>query len=127
MRRSIFVSPALAFVAWLPVGLAAGLVIAIPPAKAQEPLLLRIRPAGDPAAGLGSAGGSDDGIARDARARSQAVWDRADRRAHIAIASVCTGCIAPARTPAISPVRTGEAAPAAASVPPFHFAQTGAP
>lgn len=127
MRRPIFDLLTLASIAWLPIGLAAGLTIAIPPAEAQEPLLLRIRPSGDQPADLGSAGLSDDRIARDARARSQAVWDRADRRARIAIASVCTGCIEPARASATLPVRTEAAVSAAASVPPFHFAQTGAP
>lgn len=68
-------------------------------ASAQEPLFLRIRPAGDTPAGLGSAGSSDEEIIRAARARSEAVWQRAEQRSRIAIASVCTGCI-PASRPA---------------------------
>lgn len=113
MRRSILVRLT---------GLATGFAVAIGAAKAQEPLFLRIRPAGEAPAGLGGAGPSDETIARDARARAQAVWDRADRRARIAIASVCTGCLGPE-----SPVRS-ETAPAAARTPPVPtFAQTGAP
>ncbi|GJD75722.1 hypothetical protein CFIICLFH_3965 [Methylobacterium goesingense] len=59
----------------------------------QAPLFLRIRPAGDTPAGLGGAGSSDEEIIRAARARSEAVWQRAEARSRIAIASVCTGCI----------------------------------
>jgi hypothetical protein len=61
--------------------------------SAREPLFLRIRPAGDTPAGLGSGGSSDEEIIRAARARSEAVWQRAEARSRIAIASVCTGCI----------------------------------
>ncbi|NEU13738.1 hypothetical protein G3T14_16590 [Methylobacterium sp. BTF04] len=120
MRR-----PILAFLA----GVTAGFGVAIPASKAQEPLFLRIRPAGEAPASLGDAGVSDERVARDARARAQAVWDRADRRARIAIASICTGCLAPERAPsAASPVRPETVeytVPAAA--PPSSFAQTGAP
>jgi len=70
-----------------------------PPARAQEPLFLRIRPAGETQTGLGSAGPSDEAIARAARARSEAVWQRAEQGSRIAIASVCTGCL-PAPRPA---------------------------
>lgn len=120
MRRSIFACRGPAAIAWL----LAGFAIANPAAKAQEPLLLRIRPAGEAPADLGGAGTSGEMIAREARARSQAVWDRADRRARIAIASVCTGCIEPAPAPAPPIVRTDAAS---AAVPSSPFAQTGAP
>lgn len=72
-------------------------------ARAEEPLFLRIRPAGDTPAALGSAGSavgpSDEETVLAARARSEAVWQRAEQRSRIAIASVCTGCI-PAPRPA---------------------------
>lgn len=64
------------------------------PVLAQEPLLLRIRPSdGTPAEiGAGGTSSSANDVAR-ARAAREAVWERADRRARIAIASVCTGCL----------------------------------
>ncbi|MCJ2082203.1 hypothetical protein MKK49_13140 [Methylobacterium sp. J-090] len=66
---------------------------------------------------------TDDEV-RQARARNEAVWARADRRARIAIASVCTGCLAPIRPHAERPPPAAiEAAPATL----FPFAQTGAP
>jgi hypothetical protein len=39
---------------------------------------------------------SAEEVAR-ARAAREAVWERADRRARIAIASVCSGCLQPER------------------------------
>lgn len=50
------------------------------PAQAQEPLLLRIRSS------------TPDAVAY---AEREAVWERSERRARIAIASVCTGCLLP--------------------------------
>ncbi|GJE18889.1 hypothetical protein AIGOOFII_3622 [Methylobacterium marchantiae] len=68
------------------------------PVLAQEPLLLRIRPSDAAPAEIGAGGGmpSAEEVAR-ARAAREAVWERADRRARIAIASVCTGCLQPER------------------------------
>ncbi|WP_233382100.1 hypothetical protein [Methylobacterium sp. C25] len=66
----------------LPV-LLAGAVLAASPASAEEPLFLRIRPNDDAA------------VAARARALRASVWARSDRRARIAIASVCTGCMKP--------------------------------
>ena len=96
------------------------------PAGAQEPLFLRIRPAGEAPADLGSAGPSDEEIARAARARSEAVWQRAEERSRIAIASVCTGCLkaprpaetstGPAPRPPVRPDGV-EAVPATAGTP----------
>lgn len=62
----------------------AGASLIVPPASAEEPLFLRIRPSDDDAA-----------VAARARALREAVWARSDRRARIAIASVCTGCLKP--------------------------------
>lgn len=115
-------------------------VAAVPSAGAQEaldarepaPLLLRIRPPGEAPRNLGAGSGPmTDEEVRQARARNEAVWARADQRARIAIASVCTGCLAPVRSPAARPSPTPveatpapvEAAPATSSL----FAQTGAP
>ena len=123
MRRSILVRFAV---------LASGalsLPAAIPPAGAQEPalepLLLRIRPPGETPRdlGVGSGAMTDDEV-RQARARNEAVWARAERRARIAIASVCTGCLPPARPPAERP--SAAAVEAAAPIP-SPSAQTGAP
>lgn len=61
--------------------------LALPSARADEPLLLRIRPNDDAA------------VAARARALREAVWARSDRRARIAIASVCTGCLKPLPPP----------------------------
>ncbi|KQP51621.1 hypothetical protein [Methylobacterium sp. Leaf106] len=68
------------------------------PVLAQEPLLLRIRPPDAAPAEIGAGGGmpSAEEVAR-ARAAREAVWERADRRARIAIASVCSGCLQPER------------------------------
>ena len=117
-----------------------GLVAAIPPAAAQEaldareqaPLLLRIRPPGEAPRHLGAGSGPmTDEEVRQARARNEAVWARADQRARIAIASVCTGCLAPVRPPAAPPSSTPvEATPAPVAAAPATsspFAQTGAP
>lgn len=58
-------------------------VVGLQPALAQEPLHLRIRPS------------SPEAVAYAAR---EAVWERSARRARIAIASVCSGCLLPERT-----------------------------
>ncbi|GAA0280194.1 hypothetical protein GCM10008965_54190 [Methylorubrum aminovorans] len=62
-------------------------------ARAQEPLYLRIRASPearlDGAAGAGPTGGP----LAAGRARGESAWERSDRRARIAIASVCTGCM----------------------------------
>lgn len=90
----------------IPWGRAALLAMALlaPPdaVRAEEPLYLRIR--ANPAARLdGAATGQGQGqgtgtpptagsaVADTAR---ESVWERSDRRARIAIASVCTGCLA---------------------------------
>jgi hypothetical protein len=107
---------------------AMGLVVAIPFAQAQEPLLLRIRPFGEAPHELGAGSGSTaEDEARQARARSEAVWQRAERRSRIAIASVCTGCLTPARPNAerSADIPTEAATPAAAT--PSPIAQTGTP
>lgn len=109
------------------------------PARAQEPLFLRIRPVGDSPTGLGGAGVFNEDIARAARARSEAVWQRAEARSRIAIASVCTGCLAVSRPtePSLRPTPPPPALPEpndvvpvaadtpAASIPPL--AQADAP
>lgn len=126
MRRSILVC----FVAS-----ASSLVGTIPSARAQEPLLLRIRPLGEPAHDLGAGSGSTlDDEARQARARSEAVWARAERRSRIAIASVCTGCLTPLHPPVERPSPDAIAATkdvAATDAPPSDLppllAQTGTP
>ncbi|GJE59047.1 hypothetical protein [Methylobacterium trifolii] len=74
-------------------------------AAAQEPLFLRIRPQGAPEIG----GGSDEAVARAARAAREAVWERSAVRARRAIASVCTGCLKD--WPAQAGVRQREARP----------------
>lgn len=123
MRRSTR-----ALISGLLAGLPTGFAVAIPLARAQEPLFLRIRPAGETATDSGGAARSDDEVARQARARAQAVWDRADRRARVAIASVCTGCLMPERaTPALSPRSEAVDAVVLVPVPSSSIAQTGAP
>lgn len=84
--------------------LLAGLALPIEPVRAQEPLFLRIRPPdAAPPAGVGSEPVvPDDEIARRARAAREAVWERSTRRAQIAIASVCTGCLKPAPSGPVS-------------------------
>lgn len=83
-------------------------------AATAEPLLLRIRPNGSLPEALGSAGPlSDAEIAAQARAAREAVWERSNRRARIAIASVCTGCL-PARPPNLSRPEPTHLAPTSA-------------
>ncbi|SFG48000.1 hypothetical protein [Methylobacterium gossipiicola] len=118
------------------VAFACGPTVAVPPSEAQEslaqsPLLLRIRPFGETPTDLGAGSGprSDD-EAREARARSEAVWARAERRSRIAIASVCTGCLSPVRPVADRQADSpGGAAPPAppSPIPPSPIAQTGTP
>ncbi len=73
---------------------AAAALSAMPAAvRAEGPLYLRIRPNPVPEASTGSGEGRTAGQGRDSGRAS--VWERADRRARIAIASVCTGCLDP--------------------------------
>ncbi|MGU3540854.1 hypothetical protein [Methylobacterium sp. A54F] len=85
-------------------------------ASAHEPLFLRIRPQAD---GVAAAGREADALAaeiRAARAAREAVWERSNARARLAIASVCTGCLAaPERRPREPP---DPAQPVTASAPP---------
>lgn len=68
-------------------GILCGSITAV---RAQEPLYLRIR--ANPEARLdGAAAG---GPPAAGTARRESAWERSDRRARIAIASVCTGCLA---------------------------------
>ncbi|WP_170249030.1 hypothetical protein [Methylobacterium haplocladii] len=67
--------------------LAGSCLIAGPARADDEPLFLRIRPNDDVA------------VAARARALREEVWARSDRRARIAIASVCTGCLKPLAAP----------------------------
>ena len=90
----------------------------ITPARAQEPLFLRIRPAGETSVGSGGAGPSDEEIARAARARSEAVWQRAEQRSRIAIASVCTGCLTAPRPAEPGPAPRSPVRPEAADIIP---------
>lgn len=90
----------------------------ITPAWAQEPLFLRIRPAGETSVGSGGAGPSDEEIARAARARSEAVWQRAEQRSRIAIASVCTGCLTAPRPAEPGPAPRAPVRPEAADIIP---------
>ena len=94
---------------------AAAALFAMPAAvRAEEPLYLRIRPNPSPegAASAGQAGGRPAGTGTG----RETVWERADRRARIAIASVCTGCLDP-RFLGPPPVAAFEAAPVPASRP----------
>ena len=55
-------------------------------------------------------------LAAEARAAHEAVWERANHRARIAIASVCTGCLPPpprAVPPAPAPTEAAAAEPPA--------------
>jgi len=82
-------------------------------ARAEEPLYLRIRANPDARlAGTSTSGTAASGPAAAATAR-ESVWERSDRRARIAIASVCTGCL-PARSDpiAVRPSPVAEAATA---------------
>ncbi|MGU3359353.1 hypothetical protein ACLBWX_03360 [Methylobacterium sp. M6A4_1b] len=85
-------------------------VLAAGAAAAQEPLFIRIRPGGEPALGIGGGGAFDEAAAQAARARSEAVWQRAEARSRIAIASVCTGCLT-ALPPAVPAVPVSAPAP----------------
>ncbi|GEP10737.1 hypothetical protein [Methylobacterium gnaphalii] len=78
----------------------AGSTLMASPAFAEEPLFLRIRP------------NDDEAVAARARALREAVWARSDRRARIAIASVCTGCMKP-----LAPARSDGAGGPAPDVP----------
>lgn len=114
MRSPLFV-PSMPLAVALLAGLPAGAAM---PAHAQEPLLLRIRPN---AMLLPEGGGSgerlsDAEVAARARVAREAVWQRAERRARIAIASVCTGCLVPVAPP--EPLR------AAAPEPPSPMTMT---
>ena len=84
-------------------------------ASAQEPLFLRIRPSDAAPGAIGRGGPSDAEIARAAHAAREAVWARSTDRARLAIASVCTGCLArppPVRpAPPVEPPSDGGAAP----------------
>ncbi|WP_342154438.1 hypothetical protein [Methylorubrum sp. SB2] len=76
---------------------AAAALSAMPAAvRAEEPLYLRIRPNPVPDASVGSGQGRAVAAAGQGReAGRETVWERADRRARLAIASVCTGCLDP--------------------------------
>ncbi|GJE27116.1 hypothetical protein [Methylobacterium organophilum] len=91
----------------------AGAALGPSSASAQEPLFLRIRPNPAPEAASGGADRSDAAVAAAAH---EAVWERANRRARIAIASVCTGCLPPpprAVPPAPAPTEAAAAEPPA--------------
>ena len=77
----------------LSLALLAGLLAT--PCAAQEALFLRIRPHEAPPPGGIETDPSADEVAA-ARAAREAVWERSDRRARLAIASVCTDCLPPA-------------------------------
>ena len=88
---------------------------------AQEPLLLRIRPNDAPPREAGAGGApSDAEVAAQARAAREAVWERADRRARQAIASVCTGCLKAA--PPVSSPPAPPSAPSRIEPPPVEGA-----
>ena len=74
--------------------LAGSCLLATPARAEDEPLFLRIRPNDDAA------------DAARARALREAVWARSDRRARIAIASVCSGCLKPLPPPPAGDVGT---------------------
>lgn len=91
-----------------PAMLAGALLASASSAMAEEPapLYLRIRPPEARPAQTGAGGTSrDDGAGpgaladaeaiRRARAAREAVWERANARARVVIASVCTGCMKP--------------------------------
>lgn len=92
----------------------ATLLLTLPPALAEEPLFLRIRPQGSPPGAIGSGGPSSDEIAA-ARAAREAVWERSTQRANRAIASVCTGCLKD--WPPARPARNDDTPVAAAPIP----------
>lgn len=71
---------------------AVALLSAMPAAvRAEGPLYLRIRPNPVPAATAVAGSGQERESGREAG--RETVWERADRRARLAIASVCTGCL----------------------------------
>ncbi len=75
---------------------AAAALSAMPAAvRAEEPLYLRIRPNPVPDASVGSGVGRAGAVGQGREAGRETVWERADRRARLAIASVCTGCLDP--------------------------------
>ncbi len=79
--------------------LCGGLCCAGPAVRAEEPLYLRIRanPEARLDAGAGAMTGTMNGPPAAGPPRESA-WERSDRRARIAIASVCSGCLAPRST-----------------------------
>ncbi len=78
-------------------------------AAAGEPLFLHLRPNDPPPPdAIGPPGRASEAEVAAARAAREAVWERSDRRARIAIASVCTGCMKPLPAP-----QAGKPAPAA--------------
>ena len=109
---------------------AAAALSAMPAAvRAEEPLYLRIRPRPTPEAdaAAGTGPGRESG--------RESVWERADRRARIAIASVCSGCLdarfvgRPIEVPVARASRPPAAAMAAAeeSVPSSPLSPAGDP
>ena len=90
----------------------AALFVSGPPASAQEPLFLRIRPQDSTPRDVGA--GPSVAAARAAR---EAVWERSAARARIAIASICTGCLRPPSAAVPIPARTLTAAGASANGP----------
>lgn len=90
----------------------AALLCSGPPASAQEPLFLRIRPQSAAPRDVG-AGRSDAEVA----AAREAVWERSAARARIAIASVCTGCLKPPSVTAPIPARILTGSDASANDP----------
>lgn len=108
IRGAAGVRPAVTARAGLAVLLGAGLCL--PAAvRAEEPLYLRIR--SHPAARLDGAAGPGPAAGPDAEGPPrETVWERSDRRARIAIASVCTGCLpAPSSPRASKPASVAEA------------------
>ena len=107
--------PAVTARAALAVLLCAVPCLSVPVARAEEPLYLRIR--SHPAARLDGAAGA--GLAAGPTAEGpprETVWERSDRRARIAIASVCTGCLPAPSSPRVS--KPASVAEAPASDPP---------
>lgn len=88
-----------------------------PSAWAEEPLLLRIRPANSQPAEIGSghATVSPDEAARLAFAAREAVWERSRVRAAIAIASICRGCLKGPAPPATAIEPRAESPPRTAA------------
>ena len=87
-----------------------------------EPLLLHIRPNDASAADAAKTGGrTGDVELAAARAAREAVWERSDRRARIAIASVCTDCM---KAPPAEAAMPNAPTPAAATAVPPSAAPT---